>query len=123
MYVTEEVPILDDPANTTAVYRKEGPLSRHLDKELKSPGSRESSRRSPGEGRPAGGPPRTSPSSQGSVRSIDMVLAGLGAAEESCRDEAGSLGGMRGSTALALMEVGGTKTPPARQGRPPSRNR
>ena len=33
MYVKEEMPILDDPANTTAVYRKEGPLSRHLDED------------------------------------------------------------------------------------------
>ena len=125
MYVTEEVPILDDPANTTAVYRKEGPLSRDLDKELRLPGSRESSRPPPGEGRSAGGPPRTSPSTRGSVRGVDMVLAGLGAVEESCRDEAGSLGGMTGSTALALMEVGGTKTPtpPGKAARPAATDR
>ena len=36
MYVKEEVPIVDDPANTTAVYRKEDPLSRHLDEESRS---------------------------------------------------------------------------------------
>ena len=31
MYVRGQVPIRDDPANTTAVYGKEGPLSERLD--------------------------------------------------------------------------------------------
>ena len=175
MYVTGEVPVLDDPANTTAVYRKEGLLSRRLDASawtwtVTTPGSRGSPRQSPEESTQLEGPPSTPPSRREDPRGMDTVLAGLGPVDETgglgtpgshktagrsprgdgpegelsgtspsdpgraccvdvvsadlgpvrepCHDGADSVGGMMGSTALALMEVGGTDTHPPPVGPP-----
>ena len=179
MYVTGEVPVLDDPSNTTAVYRKEGLLSRRLDASawtwtVTTPGSRESPRQSPEESGQLEWPPSTPPSRREDARGIDMVSAGLGPVDEAgglgtlglyetadrspsgggpegeltgaslsdpgraccvarvsadlgpvrepCHDGADSVGGTTGSTALALMEVGGVDTPPPPVG-PPARAR
>ena len=87
MYVTAQALVMDDPANTTAVYRKQCLLSRQLDATAwtwtpTTPGPRGSPRQSPEESGQLEGPPSTPLPRREDARGIDIVLAGLGPVDE-----------------------------------------